>query len=53
MDKSLKGKEPGKGISQKKDGLYPARFVNRFDKRQTIYGKTYTEIFRELRAEQF
>ena len=32
MGKSLNGKELGKGISQRKDGLYQARFVNRFGK---------------------
>lgn len=40
MGKSLNGKELGKGISQRKDGLYQARFVNRFGKRETIYAKT-------------
>lgn len=44
MSKSLKGKELGRGISQRKDGLYQARFINRFGKRQTIYAKTYSEI---------
>ena len=39
MGKSLKGKELGKGITQRKDGLYQARFINRFGKRQTIYAK--------------
>ena len=27
MGKNLKGKEPGKGISQESTGLYSARFV--------------------------
>ena len=37
MGKSLNGKELGKGISQRKeDGLYIARFTNRFGKRQVI-----------------
>ena len=31
---NLKGKEIGKGISQRKDGLYCARFVNKRGKRQ-------------------
>ena len=44
MGKSLNGKELGKGISQRKDGLYQARFVNRFGKRETIYAKTLNEI---------
>lgn len=29
MGKNLKGKECGKGISQRKDGLYCARFVDK------------------------
>ena len=41
MEKFLNGKEVGKGISQRKDGLYQAHFVNRFDKRQTIYAKRF------------
>lgn len=53
MGKSIKGKELGKGISQRKDGLYQARFVNRFGKRQTIYAKTYTEITKKLRNHQY
>nr|WP_024835543.1 site-specific integrase [Clostridium sp. 12(A)] len=53
MGKSIKGKELGKGISQRKDGLYQARFTNRFGKRQTIYGKTYTDITQKLRSEQY
>ena len=33
MGKSIKGKELGKGITQRKsDGLYQGRFVNRFGK---------------------
>ena len=33
MGKSLKGKECGKGICQRKDGLFSARFVNKQGKR--------------------
>lgn len=53
MGKSLKGKELGKGISQRKNGLYQARFTNRFGKRQTIYGKTYKEITQKLREAEY
>lgn len=53
MGKALNGKELGKGITQRKDGLYQARFTNRFGKRQTIYAKTITEITRKLRDEQY
>lgn len=34
MGKSLRGKECGKGICQRKDGLYSARFVSSGGKRQ-------------------
>lgn len=53
MGKSLNGKELGKGITQRKDGLYQARFTNRFGKRQAIYASTVTEITRKLRDEQY
>lgn len=53
MGKSINGKELGKGITQRKDGLYQARFTNRFGKRQTIYATTVTEITRKLRDEQY
>lgn len=50
MGKSLNGKELGKGISQRKeDGLYVARFVNRFGKRQVIYDKTYNGVQKKMR----
>lgn len=53
MGKSLNGKELGKGITQRKDGKYQARFVNRFGKRQTIYADTPTEISKKLRTELY
>ena len=53
MAKSLNGKELGNGISQRKDGLYQARFINRFGKRQTIYAKTLNEVRHKLRTEQY
>lgn len=34
MDKNLKGKECGKGISQRRGGWYTARFTNRLGKRK-------------------
>lgn len=43
MGKNLKGKECGKGIGQRKDGLYSARFVDRFGKRHEKYFKTLPE----------
>lgn len=53
MGKSLKGKELGKGISQRKDGIYQARVINRFGKQQTIYAGTYTDITKKLRTEMY
>ena len=54
MGKSLNGKELGKGISQRKqDGLYVARFTNRFGKRQVIYDKTYNGIQKKMREAMF
>ena len=43
MSKNLKGKEIGKGICQRKDGLYAARFVNRYGNRTTKYFSTIPE----------
>lgn len=53
MGKSLNGKELGKGISQRKDGLYQGRFTNRFGRKQTVYGKTYNEVRKKLRGAQY
>lgn len=54
MGKSIKGKELGKGITQRKsDGLYQGRFVNRFGKTQTIYSKTLRALQDRMRKEQF
>ena len=39
MGKDLKGKELGKGISQRADGNYMARYVDRYKKRHTFYGR--------------
>lgn len=49
MGKSLNGKELGTGIRQREDGLYQARFVNRFGKRQVIYDKSYNGIQKKMR----
>ena len=43
MGKNLKGKECGKGICQRKDGLYYARFVDRSGKRDEKYFATLPE----------
>lgn len=43
MRKNLKGRECGKGIYQRKDGLYSARFVDRAGKRHEKYFQTILE----------
>ena len=43
MGKSLKGKDCGKGICQRKDGLYSARFVSKQGKRQVKCFSTLPE----------
>ncbi|MCM1172494.1 MAG: site-specific integrase [Clostridium sp.] len=62
MGKDLKGKELGVGLSQEKSGLYVARFVDRFGKRQSkrfkklqearqwIANATYTDKHSNLNA---
>ena len=43
MGKNLKGKECGKGICQRKDGLFEARFTDKRGKRRKKYFKTLPE----------
>lgn len=43
MGKNLKGKDCGKGIYKRKDGLYSARFVDRAGKRHEKYFQTLPE----------
>ena len=44
MGKDLKGKELGTGILQRKNGVYEARYVNRFGKRKTIAGTILKDV---------
>ena len=53
MGKSLTGKELGRGITQRKDGRYQARYTNRFGKKETIYEKSYNAIRQKLRDSQY
>ena len=53
MGKDLKGKELGVGISQRKDGLYTARFTNKFGKRQQRYFKKLQECRNWIAEAQF
>lgn len=51
MGKDLKGKELGTGISQRKNGMYQARFIDRFGNRKTIYDKNLRELKNKLNSE--
>lgn len=48
MGKDLRGKELGVGISQRKGGLYQARYSDRWGKRKTIYGNNLRELRKQL-----
>jgi hypothetical protein len=47
MGKDLKGKELGKGISQRADGRYIARFTSKTGKRKTLYDFKLNELKRK------
>ena len=48
MGKDLKGKELGEGISQRKNGIYCARYHNRFGKRKDLYDKNLKSLKEKL-----
>lgn len=48
MGRDLKGKELGVGISQRKDEIYQARYIDRWGRRKTLYNKDIGEIRRQL-----
>lgn len=48
MGKDLKGKELGRGIKQRADKKYEARFVNRFGDRQSVYAMSLREVKSKL-----
>lgn len=49
MGKDLKGKELGSGISQRKNGSYCGRYVDRYGVRKSIYDKDLRELNRKLK----
>lgn len=53
MGKNLKGKELGKGLSQRKDGTYEARYTDNFGKRHSIYNKKLSVVRRKLNEEVY
>lgn len=48
MGKDLKGKELGTGLRQKSNGVYSARYVDRFGNRKEIYDRNLVELKRKL-----
>ena len=48
MGKDLKGKELGVGISQRKDGLYTARYTDRRGNRRQKYFKKLQQFFKSF-----
>lgn len=53
MGKNLKGKNLGTGLSQRKDGLYSARYVTRSGKRIEKYFKTLPEARNWLETSRY
>ena len=53
MGKTNKGKELGNAIYQRANGTYEARYVDRFGKQRSVYGKTITEVGRKQREKIF
>lgn len=51
MGKDLKGKELGIGLSQRKDGVFQARYTDRWGKRKTIYGNDIRLLRKQLAKE--
>ena len=53
LGKSLKGKELGAGLYQRKDGKYCGRFYDRFGIRRYVYGKTISETKEKLNTAMY
>lgn len=49
MGKDLKGKELGRGLSQRAGGASHARFTDKFGKRHSLYNKSLTVLKQELK----
>lgn len=53
VGKTNKGKELGNAIYQRANGTYEARYIDRFGKQRSVYGKTITEVGRKQREKIF
>lgn len=49
MGKDLQGKELGKGISQRRDGKYQARYPDRYGKRHCLYNSSLSALRKEYK----
>lgn len=52
MGLDLKGKELGKGLSQRKNGTYQARYLDRHGRRVTLYDRNLYRLKEDLKAAQ-
>ncbi len=53
MGKSLNGRELGKGITQRKDGTYTARYIDKYGVRKSLYASNINDIRQKLKAAKF
>ena len=53
MGKNLKGKELGKGITQRKNGVYHGRYVDRFGDRRSVYGMVLCQDLVQVKIRNF
>ena len=53
MGKDLKGKELGKGLSQRPDGMYMARYVDHYKKRHTLYDRNLRMLKKRLDKDKY
>lgn len=52
MGKDLKGKDLGKGITQRKDKIYQATYTDRYGKRRYIYDSSLAKLKQKLKEEK-
>ena len=53
MGKDIKGRELGKELVQRADGMYMARFVDCYGKRRTLYNRDLKLLKRQLEKERY
>ena len=53
MGKDLNGKDLGKGIVQRPNGTYEARYVDRFKKRHSFYGTDLKTLRKKLEKARY